>query len=147
MGTRTPYLFTTTSRKWTLQHIPFIFFWGELFELPAWPRKRTRAQQICAEHIAIASADHAQMWHGRGTIGGSCAASRAIIPSFWSRNLFLFRNGAVDHHDHTSFLSMPIFQEPKLEVPTIYKAYFSGLYSHRPYVFRNYSLEQHWICP
>ena len=27
MGARTPYLVTTTSRKWTLQHIPFIF-WG-----------------------------------------------------------------------------------------------------------------------
>ena len=64
------WLFPTGDSLNTFQDIPFIFFFGgELFELPAWPRKRTRAQQICAEHIAIASADHAQMWHGRGTMG------------------------------------------------------------------------------
>ena len=69
------------------------------------------------------------IWSWPQTISGLAAASEA--KHWWAH--FYCRN--LDQKQNSCIYQWP-FQEPKLEVPTIYKAYFSGLN------FREYP---HWI--
>ena len=78
------------------KHIPFIFFWGALRAASLTEEENKSSANLRGAYC------HSQRWP-RANVAWSWDNGGGVARLV---NLFLFRNGAVDHHDHTSFLSM-----------------------------------------